>query len=276
MKEGNKRHPKIISAVDLTHLQPNERIGLIGNDNLRSRRDFLEKLFKAGIAVGLPSILFSSCEPEIKYIVTDEEDCPTYTPSTGNNPCTCNTDATAAMSPKVVNTVPSKNSTFINNSSGIEIRIDIDKLIDATTVTGAVSISPEPAGGFDIHFYDLSKNNNGFKTSLSLVKTGTSNRLVLLDDTSYTVTVKSTLKDTNGKSLDGNGDGTGGDDFNYTFKTVKQYDSCICQSDCTCVGNTCTCQSYTSCSCQSYTSCSCQSNTCYYCSCMYLACPYNW
>ena len=268
MKEGNKRNPKIISAVDLTHLQPNERIGLIGNDNLRNRRDFLEKLFKAGIAVGLPSILFSSCEPEIKYIVTDEEDCPTYTPSTGNNPCTCNTDATAALSPKVVNTVPAKNSTFINNSSGIEIRIDIDKLIDATTVTGAVSITPEPAGGFDIHFYDLSKNNNGFKTSLSLVKTGTSNRLVLLDDTSYTVTVKSTLKDTNGKSLDGNGDGTGGDDFNYTFKTVKQYDSCICQSDCTCVGNTC--------SCQSYVSCSCQSNTCYYCSCMYLACPYNW
>jgi len=276
MDKNKKSKPQIISAVDLTHLQPNERIGLIGNDNLRNRREFLEKLFKAGIAVGLPAILFSGCEPEIKYIVTDEEDCPTYTPSTGNNPCSCNTDATAAVAPKVVKTVPAKNSTFINDSSGIEIRVDIDKLIDATTVTGAISISPELSGGFDIHFYDLSKNNAGFKTSLSLVKPGTSNKLVLTDDSTYTVTVKSSLKDINGKNLDGNGDGTGGDDYSFSFKTVKKYDSCICQSDCSCVGNTCTCQSYTSCSCQSYSSCSCQSNTCYYCSCMYLGCPSNW
>jgi len=89
MKAIKKGVPRIISAVDLTHLQPNERIGLIGNENLKTRRDFLEKLLKAGIAVGLPAILFSGCEPEIKYIVTDEEDCPTYTPTTGNNPCAC-------------------------------------------------------------------------------------------------------------------------------------------------------------------------------------------
>jgi hypothetical protein len=257
--------PRIISAVDLTHLQPNERIGLIGNENLRSRREFLEKLFKAGIAVGLPAILFSSCEPEIKYITTDEEDCPTYAPSTGNVPCACNTDAMATVSPRVVSTVPVKNSTFINDTAGIEIRIDIDKALDITSVTGAITMSPQPSGGFDVHFYDLSKNSMGYKTSLSLCKTGTSNKLVLADDTSYTVTMKNTVKDTNGKFLDGNGDGTGGDDFSFSFKTVKKYDSCICQADCSCVGNTCSCQSNT---------CSCQIQ-CYACTCMYLGCPTN-
>jgi hypothetical protein len=266
MKDIKKGIPRILSAVDLTHLQPNERIGLIGNENLNSRREFLEKLLKAGIAVGLPAILLSGCEPEIKYIVTDEEDCPTYTPTSGNNPCACNADASATVAPKVVNTVPAKNSTFINDSSGIEIRVDIDKALDATSLTGAISVSPEPSGGFDIHFYDLSKNNLGYKSSLALFKSGTSNKLVLLDDTSYTVTVKGTIKDINAKYLDGNGDGTEGDDFTYTFKTIKKYDSCICQADCSCVG-------YVSCSCQSYTSCSIQ---CYACTCMYLACPTNW
>jgi hypothetical protein len=265
MKDIKKSIPRIISAVDLTHLQPNERIGLIGNENLNSRREFLEKLLKAGIAVGLPALLFSGCEPEIKYITTDEEDCPTYTPTTGNTPCACNTDATASISPKVVNTIPVKNSTFINESSGIEIRIDIDKALDSSSLAGAITVSPQPSGGFDIHFYDLSQSNSGFKSSLALFKPGTSSKLVLLDDTSYTVTLKGTIKDINGKNLDGNGDGTGGDDFSFSFKTVKKYDSCICQSDCSCVGNTCGCQNNFSCNIQ-----------CYACSCMFLGCSNNY
>jgi hypothetical protein len=267
MKEIKKMIPRIISAVDLTHLQPCERIGLIGNENLRNRREFLEKLLKAGIAVGLPAILFSSCEPEIKYIVTGEEDCPTYTPSSGNVPCACNTDAMATVSPKVISTLPAKSSKFINDTAGIEIRIDIDKALDITTITGAITMTPQPVGGFDVHFYDLSKNNMGYKTSLALCKTGTSNKIVLLDDTSYTITLKGTIKDINGKYLDGNGDGTGGDDFSFSFNTVKKYDSCICQADCSCVGNTCACQSNVT--------CSCQNNTCFACTCMYLACPTN-
>ncbi len=268
MKDNKKSKPKIVSAVDLTHLQPNERIGLIGNENLKNRREFLEKLFKAGIAVGLPAILFSSCEPEIIYMPTEEEDCPTYTPSSGNGPCTCNTDAMATVSPKVINTLPANNTSFVNDSVGIEIRIDIDKALDITSITGAVIMTPEPIGGYDIHFYDLSKSSMPYKTSLALFKPGTSNKLVLQDDVRYSITLKGTIKDINGKTLDGNSDGTGGDDFTFFFKTVKKYDSCICEADCSCVGNTC--------SCQSYSSCSCQSNTCYYCSCMYLACPYNW
>lgn len=273
MTDKKKLTPRIFSAVDLTHLQPNERIGLIGSDNMKSRREFLEKLLKAGIAVGLPALLFSGCEPEIVYIPTDEEDCPTYSPHTGSTPCACNTDATATVSPKVVGTLPVKSSSFVNDSSGVEIRIDIDKALDINSISGSISVTPTPSGGFDIHFFDLSKNTMGFKSSLVLVKPGTSNKLVLSDDTTYTVTVKGTIKDINGKFLDGNKDGTGGDDYTFSFTTIKPYNSCICQADCTCVGYTCSCQSYTSCSCQSYTSCSCQSNTCYYCSCMYMGCP---
>lgn len=273
MEELNKLIPRIYSAVDLTHLQPNERIGLVGNENLKNRREFLIKLFSTGIAVGLPVVLFSSCKPIIKYIVSDEEDCPTFKPTGDGNSCACNTDATASVAPRVVNTIPESNSTFVNDQSGVEIRIDIDKAIDITTVTGAVTMSPQPSGGFDIHVYALPKNNVGYKTSLSLYQAGTSGKLALADDTTYTVTLKGTLKDTNGNKLDGNNDGTGGDDFNFSFKTIKKYNSCICQSDCSCVGNTCSCQSYSSCSCQSYSTCSCQSNTCYYCSCMYMGCP---
>lgn len=273
MEELKKLNPRIYSAVDLTHLQPNERIGLVGNENMKNRREFLEKLFKAGIAVGLPAILFSSCEPEVNYVVTDEEDCPTYKPTGGGTPCSCNTDATASIAPRVVNTIPAVNSSFVNDMSGVEIRIDIDKAVDITSVTGALTMAPSPSGGFDIHVFSLPKNNTGYKTSLALYKTGTSSKLILADDTTYTVTLKGTLKDTDGKNLDGNNDGTGGEDFNFSFKTIKKYNSCICQSDCSCVGNTCSCQSYSSCSCQSYSSCSCQSNTCYYCSCMYMGCP---
>lgn len=264
MKEIKKMIPRIISAVDLTNLQPGERIGLIGNENMRSRREFLEKLLKTGIVVGLPSIIFSSCEPEILYITTDEEDCPAFTPATGNIPCACNTDAMATVPPKVVNTIPANNSSLVNDTAGFEIRLDIDKAIDISSVAGAVTLTPQPAGGFDVHFYDLTKINTGYKTSLSLCKVGTSNKLILADDTNYTVTLKGTVKDTNGKFLDGNGDGTGGDDFTYSFTTLKKYDSCICQADCSCVGNTC--------SCQSDSSCYCVGQSCYYCSCANMGC----
>jgi hypothetical protein len=261
MDDLKKMTPKIISAVDLTHLQPNDRLKIIGNENLKSRREFLEKLVKAGIVVGLPMLLFPGCEPEIIYKPTDEEDCPTHTGCNQHQSCACQTDSTASIPPKVVNTVPPKNSNFSLNPAGVEIRIDIDKAMDSSTIAAALSVTPAVTGGFDIHFYDLSKNNTAYKTSLALFKPGTSQKLTLLADTAYTVTLKGTAKDVNGKYLDGNSDGTGGDDFSFTFSTIKKYDSCICQSDCSCVGYSCSCQSYT---------CTCVS---FYCDCQFAGCP---
>jgi hypothetical protein len=133
--------------------------------------------------------------------------------------------------------------------------------MDSSTIAAALSVTPAVTGGFDIHFYDLSKNNTAYKTSLALFKPGTSQKLTLLADTAYTVTLKGTAKDVNGKYLDGNSDGTGGDDFSFTFSTIKKYDSCICQSDCSCVGYSCSCQSYT---------CTCVS---FYCDCQFAGCP---
>lgn len=271
MEELKKINPKIISVVDLTHLQPQERMQIIGNDNLKSRRDFLEKLVKAGIIVGLPVLFFPGCDPELVYKPTDEEDCPSYTACNQHQSCSCQANTTASVPPKVINTVPPKNSSFTLDTSGVEIRLDIDKAMDSSSIGTALSLTPEPSGGFDIHFYNLSNSNVGFKTSLSLVKKTTKDKLQLLADTKYTVTLKGTAKDMDGKYLDGNADGTGGDDFTFSFNTVKKYDSCICQADCTCVGYTCSCVGFT-CSCQSYVSCTCQSNTCYYCSCQYAGC----
>jgi hypothetical protein len=261
MEELKKLMPKIISVVDLTHLQPQERTHIIGSENLKSRREFLIKLVKAGVVVGLPMFFFPGCEPEIIYKPTDEEDCPNYTAPVPNQSCACQADSTATVPPKVVNTIPAKNSSFSLDPAGVEIRLDIDKLMDSTTIGSALTLLPEPSGGYDIHFYDLSKNNNGFKTSLSLVKKNSKDKLQLLADTAYTVKLKGSAKDTNGLFLDGNADGTGGDDFSFSFSTVKKYDSCICQADCSCVGYTCSCQSYT---------CACVG---FYCSCVYAACP---
>jgi hypothetical protein len=260
MGELKKMNPKIISVVDLTHLQPQERTHIIGSENLKSRREFLEKLFKAGIVVGLPLLFFPSCEPEIIYQPTTEEDCPSHTGCNLNLPCSCQSDSTATISPIVVNTVPLKDSSFILEANGVEIRLDIDKALDSSSIAGAISLIPEPSGGYDVHFYDLSKSDAGFKTALSLVQKNSYNKLQLLPDTSYTVTLKGTVKDINGKFLDGNADGTEGDDFSFSFATIKKYDSCICQADCSCVGYSCSCQSYT---------CTCVG---FYCSCQFAAC----
>jgi hypothetical protein len=273
MEDHRQMNPKIISAVDLTHLQPQERVSLIGSDNLRTRREFLEKLLKAGIVVGLPMMMFSpGCKPDIVYKATDEEDCPNYTPCNQNVACSCQSDSLANIPPLVVNTVPAQGSTFTLDPNGVEIRIDIDKALEMASVAGALTLLPAPSGGFDIHFYDLSKNKMGFMTSLALCASGTTDKIKLLPDTTYTVTLKGSVKGLNGRFLDGNSDGVGGEDFSFSFTTVKKYDPCVCQSDCSCVGYSCSCQSYSSCSCQSYSSCTCQSNTCYYCECQFAAC----
>ncbi|MCX6254014.1 MAG: Ig-like domain-containing protein [Bacteroidia bacterium] len=263
MKEFKKIDPKIISVVDLTHLNPQERMHIIGNDNLKSRREFLEKLLKAGKMVGLPMLFFPSCEPEIIYQPTDEEDCPDYSACNQHLACECQSDSTASIPPKVVNIVPAKDNSFTLDPDGVEIRIDIDKAMDSSSIAGALSLTPEPSSGFDIHFYDLSNNNSGVKTSLSLITKGSNAKLQLLADTNYTVTLKGTVKDINGLYLDGNADGIGGDDFSFSFTTILKYDSCICQADCSCVGNTCSCQGY-ACTCVGFIS---------YCDCQAAACP---
>jgi hypothetical protein len=268
MDDLKKLKPKIISAVDLTHLQPNERLKIIGNENLKSRREFLIKLVKAGILVGVPMIFAQSCETEIIYTPTDEEDCPNHTPCE-HQACSCHVDATASVPPKVINTVPANGNSFSLEPDGVEIRIDIDKAMDSSSIAGALAVSPAISGGFDVHVYDLSKNNAGIKTSLALFKPGTKDKLNLLTDTEYTITLKGTAKDINGNYLDGDGDGSGGDDFSFNFSTSERYDSCICESDCSCVGYSCSCQSYSSCSCESYT-CTCVS---FYCDCQFAGCP---
>jgi len=289
MEEIKKMYPKIISVVDLTHLQPQERMHIIGNDNLKSRREFLIKLVQAGIVVGLPMILLPGCEPEIIYQPTEEEDCPSHTGCSVNLPCACQSDSTASIAPQVVNTVPAAGSSFILDSEGVEIRLDLDKALDSSTVSSALLLSPTPSSGYDIHFYDLSKSNFGVKTALSLVAKNSYGKLTLLADTNYTVTLKGTVKDINGLYLDGNADGTGGDDFSFTFSTEKKYDSCICQADTSCPDNSfcnsdlpyCPLDSYCPdlydcpldfCTCVGNT-CPCQNNLCFFCDCQFAGCP---
>ena len=84
----------------------------------------------------------------------------------------------------------------------------------------------------------------------------------LAGNTTYTITVKGTATDVCGNPLDGNGDGTGGTDYVFTFTTGDEWvDTCPCQADfCACESNTCSCQS-DSCPCQSF-DCPCQFEGC--------------
>jgi hypothetical protein len=130
-------------------------------------------------------------------------------------------------------------------------------MMDETSLRNAVSISPRTK--FSLTF----STDTGSFSAMYLMYIGGENGK---DDPIYanpggtlTVTIDGIAKSAHNQFLDGNKDGTGGDDFveAYTFPTDYNPG--------------CSCESYSSCSCQSY-SCTCVG---FDCSCMYAACPGN-
>ena len=106
------------------------------------------------------------------------------------------------MSPTITSTVPADNDSLY---PGVDnITINFSKPIDKTNIDSNIVIVPNDSISF------LWTNND--KTLL--IKTSN-----LVFDSVYQITVKGTLQDKYGHLLDGNGDGTGGDDYVFNVRT---------------------------------------------------------
>ena len=122
-----------------------------------------------------------------------------------NSTCSSGTDTTP---PQVSSTAPSDGASGIPISD--DIVINFNEEMDTTSSTG-ITFSPDPGG----QTYTWSNNT----TTLTITHNNFSY------NTSYTITLDATIiKDVAGNPLDGNGDGTGGDNYSFSFTTANYGD----------------------------------------------------
>lgn len=115
------------------------------------------------------------------------------------------TDAIPSFAPVVVTSIPEAGDTV---AAATPIVLNFSKSLDpATVITAAFSFSPTK----EISGVALSNNNKTVKLTLN----GS-----LLFATQYTLTAANTIKDVNGKAIDGDGNGMPGDAYNLHFRTV--------------------------------------------------------
>jgi hypothetical protein len=192
MKNNDEKKAKLLSVVDLTDLEPARRVSLIGQDNFIERRKFLKSLIGAGVVIGLPFL--TSCN--------------------NSNPASEeNTDF-----PLIKSSTPALNSTvLLDDDQNVEVKIIFDHEMDETSILNSVVITPAPVGTVQV----TTVNNSSNTTEPCTVTISTQNNKCKLEySRSYTITVKGTAKDKKGAYLDGNKDGTAGDDFVLSFTTA--------------------------------------------------------
>lgn len=115
-------------------------------------------------------------------------------------------DNIPSFAPVIVKTFPEQGDTV---EAGKIIELYFSKSIDQSTIENSISIIPSAA------IQNISWLQSENKITISL--------LDKLDyDTEYSLVVSPSLKDVNGRELDGNGDGIEGDEFILTFRTVEQ------------------------------------------------------
>ncbi|MCD4693366.1 MAG: family 10 glycosylhydrolase [Calditrichales bacterium] len=115
-------------------------------------------------------------------------------------------DSIPSFCPTVISTSPPENGEMqVNNP--IEIRFS--KTMDTANFISAVSLSPEVA------ISEITWTNGNKTAAVTPAE-------YLQYKTDYTLTIQPTVKDINGKLLDGNGDGTGGDAFVLNFSTKPE------------------------------------------------------
>ncbi len=109
----------------------------------------------------------------------------------------------SVVPPKVISTVPAQNDSVY---PGIQnIVINFSRPMDKSIAQSNIIISPAVSATFTW--------SNGDKT----LTIGTAN---FTFETEYQITIKGTFTDKYGHPFDGNGDGTGGDDYTYNVKTT--------------------------------------------------------
>ena len=116
------------------------------------------------------------------------------------------TDSIPSFAPVVEQTVPEANGEIAMNGS---LKFTFSKTIDTSHTIDALEIDPPVQ-------FDKPVWTNRNKTLTVSFKE------YLLLGSSYTLTIKPTLKDINGRALDGNGDGNEGDSFVFPFKVMDE------------------------------------------------------
>jgi uncharacterized lipoprotein YddW (UPF0748 family) len=115
------------------------------------------------------------------------------------------TDPMPSNCPHITSTYPSEGGKLPVNGT---VTLGFSKIMDTQTLQQAFTIEPSATGKFKW---------SDDKKSVDISFTG-----ILAYKTRYKITLASSLTDANGKKLDGNGDGTPGDDFVLNFTTLPK------------------------------------------------------
>ncbi|MGD0338772.1 MAG: Ig-like domain-containing protein [Bacteroidota bacterium] len=180
--------------------------------------------------------------------------------------------STKYLPPAIKATIPTEGQTVELSAYCYPIHIDFDREMDLDSINSALTISPPNTSILGLKTRMVQKSNV-YELQLYNEEIMSQDHVcILTTGAKYTVTIKGTAKDKHGNFLDGNNDGTGGDDFVLHFSTVAP-SSCSCVGNvCSCVGNVCSCVGN---SCSSDIGLGCPLNGCsgYWCDCQSAGCP---
>jgi hypothetical protein len=195
MKPGSG-FPMIYEVADLTHLDKPRRIGLIGLPIYNQRRKFLRQVASVGFYASIAPAIFESCTKEEEYLHFSVKQ--------------------FLLPPwAMVSDSPAENNI---------IKIIFNKTLDITSLEECVALSPSADFSLDPFYKTDSDRIAGITDTISIHgTTGLLSKVYLKQGTTYTITIKGSIKSSDGELLDGNLDGTHGDDFVQEFTVPSDY-----------------------------------------------------
>ena len=184
--------PIIKKVADVSHLtRSNDEKTLI------NRRDFMIKLFKAGVVIGVPSILLNACSKNDPIVNPEDE-------GTGNPV-------------KILSRRPTEAQLNLENQNGTYIDVKFDRFMDRQSVFDAFSIKPLPPRYDRLEYIEDTQRGTSTIRVFSNTDPNFSNPLA--DNTEYIVKIKDTAKDKDNNKIDGDDNGESGGDFIFSFAT---------------------------------------------------------
>jgi hypothetical protein len=201
----NNLFPVIYEMADLTTLDTPKRVGLMGVMAYNQRRQFLKQVVNVGIFFSIGPALLEACKKEDTLNTFFVSDCiiPNWT-----------------------------NVTDVESEDNI-IKVVFSRYIDVDSIADAIVFSPSV--DFTASPYYESESDRQSKMTKTIYIHGVEGMLrkvYFKKDTSYTLTIKSTLKSSTGDLLDGNKDGTPDDDYTTTFTTTQGTNSPLTIASC--------------------------------------------
>jgi hypothetical protein len=206
MMGTNNLFPVIYEMADLTTLDTPRRVGLIGIPAYNQRRQFLKQVVNIGLFISIGPTLFEACKKE--------DSISTFT-------------VTNCIFPDWTKVTDEESETNI-------IKVILNKYIDVDSIAEAISFSPTV--DFTASPYYKTESDSQAKRTKTIIIHGADGllrKVYLKKDTSYTLTIKATLKSSTGELLDGNKDGTAGNDYTREFITTQGTNPPLTVASCT-------------------------------------------